>query len=326
MATVEQIRQLDRFLQAMREADLTVAPRHNIPHQSSHALRDASAESDASSAEQIAASASASMAQASTSETAQWLNLGVTDDSIADGFQAHSQHTQRLIQLHRQLAASLVYPLVVCLLALVFLGNFRFHTAPLLTQLQNDPLILDVAQGAPSTRGMDGITLMAAFILTLLIVLMSGWMLLLARSRQRNPGSPGAIHWLPGARAITRDSMLAALATQARILCQKGVPIDAALQQASLGLTGRKFDNPPPLLHWIAETGSTKSAEVAPQLALAANLYQERAQLGADRLRWVVPTLFLALVGGGAALLYGYLFWSPFCQILTRISEVTIPI
>ncbi len=75
----------------------------------------------------------------------------------------------------------------------------------------------------------------------------------------------------------------------------------------------------PPLLHWLLATGQGVN-DLPRALRQMGALYHRRAMHSADRIRVLLPTILLFVVGAGATLLYALTLFLPLTTLLNELS------
>lgn len=154
------------------------------------------------------------------------------------------------------------------------------------------------------------------------------WWVASGRSSALSGGGSGALSWIPGFRRMIRDGEAANFASLLALLSDHGVPLDHALRIASEAvgdralrdsathLAGRivegrgaeegdrtRSDAIPPLLSWILISGRLHTS-LPDSLRNAAATYRTRSKRKAERMRQVLPALFLFTIGGAIVLTY----------------------
>lgn len=235
--------------------------------------------------------------------------------------------------------SALVYPLIVCTLAIAGALAFASYAVPRLENVYHDAgltagLGLTVASALRAWRPALAALLVAACLYT-------AWQFW--RTSRLAAGKPrGAVGRLSGAaRAIEQQQYatfaetMAAL-TAANVPMEEGLPIaagscgDARLAEAARALataTAQCRDlagsaasgDLPPFLQW-ALLRSEPAVERSRALQMAADVYRESSQRTAARAAVVAPVLAGVALAGVAVLAYGLLLFAPLTELMHGLA------
>ena len=252
--------------------------------------------------------------------------LSATLDGISR--QAAAKH-----EIHRTIARSLISPLI-----LFVLGYFGF----MLLCLDFSPTIESIYD--QSNQPYSG---SVRFLITLRewlpywAVMVPVLVFVAAFSLLRGSASWQSI--VPGAQKYATSIRYANFARQLALLLESNVPLSESLPLAAAvsggeGLiassrelsqslargdiaseNGEKLRGFPPFLRW-ALTGDLGGQTLAEILRFAEKTYQHLAERRAYVLRYVLPTIVGALLGGSIVLVYGLSVFGPFVRLLKDLS------
>ena len=255
----------------------------------------------------------------------QLLWIGSRNGRLTETMETISRHLRRLSEFRTSLSTALVYPLVVCVLAYVFL---MLLCTKMLPGLHNAYAGFLTDQAAAESLWLSGIidrmrpVLMAAPPMGFALLLLLWWRSVRSGAHS-TARAMGLFRWLPGVGRVVRDVQLAGMSDIAASLTESGVSVTEAMDHATLAVTGRQQTVKAPFLRWTIERAKEVPADVETALRLAADLYEERALQRAEWLRIVVPYSCVVLCAGGAVLGYALAFWRPFCQFMQDIAAFT---
>ena len=328
MATLEQVRALNRLLRAlapsgsdrvfdasqtMKSGDLSESILQSLPQSPEETPKHTD---DAAHADRSVHDA--------TLQYQRLIRAGTACDDLPAAAQLLVDQSQQIATLRNQLLASLVYPTIVFIIAVVFLISIGAPTASAVAELSRNLLGTDQPVDEFLTR------VLATFgswswILPLLGLVWLAWR---ALSATRRDGSlttrSGSVRLIPGIDGVIHDAQLSGIAKLTSLLVRSGVPIRQALSHAAQAIIGRELTKEPPFLAWaVAQCAEADASRDTTPIDSAAELYEERAMQRSDWLRWIIPYSFLAIVAGGMVLFYAMHFWEPFCRVVHSISELT---
>jgi type II secretory pathway component PulF len=235
--------------------------------------------------------------------------------------------------------SALVYPLIVCTLAIAGALAFASYAVPALENVYRDAdlpwgLGLTIASELRAWRPALAALLIAACVYT-------AWQFW--RTSRLAAGKPrGAIGRLSGAARAVEQQKYAAFAeamaalTAANVSLEEGLPIavgscgDARLTEAARALAtataqGRELAGSaasgdlPPFLQW-ALLRSEPAVERSRALQMAADVYRESSQRTAARAAVVAPVLAGVALAGVVVLGYGLLLFAPLTELLHGLA------
>ena len=265
---------------------------------------------------------------------------GIRSGRLAVAIEALSEYLQRIDEIRRRTGLMLIYPSVV--LGFAYLGFLLFLCG----------LLPDFSQTFRVFRLEPGIVMQCLESLRLsvmnwvwippLVYTVLLWMWCQSRiPTGRTTGSlPFALRIVPGVGRVLESGRLSAFSNLLSSLIEQQVPLDEAIQTASLGwgadsgeassrLTGISMRGDsgsiaisesgwPAYLRWILEHCSGE--ELAAQLRTAAAVYSRKAD---DQWRWIkciFPILTGAGLGGLVSTGYALLVFSPVLRLLRLLS------
>lgn len=272
------------------------------------------------------------------------VQAGLKSGRLASALEAVATSVRRLAQARRMIAAGLVYPLLVFLVAW---GLFVFYTA----KLAGDFLrVVDDFQltGRAFFEVLDGWGQSAAYwgpTVPLAVLLLAGlWWLFSGRASLADPSAAGnLLGWLPGMRRMLRNYQVATFADLLAMLVEHSVPLPEAVVLAADATGGHRLKEAsrqiaeaiergeplgpqtagmsrfPPLLVWLMSRGQAQDA-MFPALRQAAEMYHQRACYQAEAARVFVPVILTMVIGGSVTLLYALLVLGSWFSILRALT------
>lgn len=271
------------------------------------------------------------------------VSAGLRCGRLPAALEGLSRHTQSLLDVRQSLGSSLVYPLIVCMLAyMFFVGSCLFYT----TEYYHISADLGSEGGTifHVVRMLhDSLPFWVAIPPVLLTALLFVWFRSTSSRTMSLLSSPRLLSWLPGVSRITADQRYSSLAELLALLVEHEVPLHEGLRLAARACGDRKLTNAaqqmassfeqgqsltqdsqaikqfPPFLRW-ALTSSTEADSLARTLRLAAKTYRHRAERRSELLRVVMPTLTCAVLAGGATLLYCLSVFVPLVELIRNLS------
>ena len=268
---------------------------------------------------------------------------GLRCGRLPAALEALSRNTQPVLDVRQAFRSSLVYPVMICLLAYVMFAGACLYLWPTYDRFFAD---MGSGGGVPATvigTLRDWLPFWIAIPPVLLAALLIGW--LRSSSLHKMPVSnlPWLWSWLPGVSKITADQSRASLAELLALLVEHEVPLHEALHLAARASGDHRLTSAvrqmasdvelgqpisqasdaagqlPPFLRW-ALTSSTDARGLGQTLRSAAKMYRNRAQRRAEWLRVIVPALTCVFLAGGATLLYGLSIFGPLIQMIRGLS------
>jgi len=273
------------------------------------------------------------------------VQAGLKSGRLAAALEAIATSARRLAQTRRMIAAGMIYPLLVFLVAW---GLFVFYTwklADTFLRLAEDMEL----PGRVFFETLDDWGQSAAYwgpsVPVAVLLLAWLWWRSSGRASLADPGAAGVLlGWLPGMRPMLHNFQIATFTDVLALLVEHRVPLteavvlaaDAAggdgLKEASRQVAeairrGEPLDarTPgaaaalPPLLVWLLSRGQTQDALPA-ALGRAAEMYHQRACYLAEAARVFTPVILTLVVGGTVTLLYALLVLGSWFTILKALA------
>lgn len=272
------------------------------------------------------------------------VEAGLRSGRLASALEAVTGSTHRLAQTRSVILASLLYPVLVLLVAW---GSFVFYTVKLagtFLRLVEDFHIPGREFFALWDRWGQSAAYWGPVLPALVIVLLAAWWFASGRASLADPRTAGVLlGWLPGMRAMLRNHQVATFAELLALQVEHGVPIGEALVLAAQATGGSSLVEScrqmasglaqgqpatkvltesvglPPLLVWLISSGLDRGALV-PVMRQAADIYRERAQYQAEAARIFVPVFLTVLLGGTVTLLYALVVLGSWFGVLRALA------
>lgn len=241
-------------------------------------------------------------------------------------------------ELRRSVALAMVYPFLVVLVAWQLFWFFADRLAGPLSAVYEgrEPALLTSFRTIGAKLETWG--LVAGLILILLFAI---WQYRMLRGR-------ATLSWVPVAGQMIRNARLASLSGILAVLIDHDVPLGEALALAGNASGDRRLAESarrlagqieqgcqaglpsgepsegkalPSLFRWLAQTGHRKELLV-PLLKQSAENHRRRALRDADWIRFYLPLLLTAAIGGVVVLCYGLALFVPVTQLLRDAASV----
>ena len=272
------------------------------------------------------------------------VQAGLKSGRLAAALEGVATSARRLAQTRRMIAAGMIYPLLVFLVAW---GLFVFYTwklAAVFLRLAEDMelpgrIFFETLDHWGRWAGYWGpVVPVAVFVLAWL------WWRESGRASLADPRAAGVLFgWLPGMRAMLRNFQIATFTDVLALLVEHRVPLAEAVTLAADAAGGRKLKEAsgqvaeairrgeplgartpgapalPPLLVWLLSRGQAQDALPA-ALGHAADMYHQRAFYLAEAARVFTPVFFTLVVGGTVTLLYALLVLGSWFTILRTLA------
>jgi general secretion pathway protein F len=269
--------------------------------------------------------------------------VGIESGDMHAALNAAAQLAQTVDRSRNSIRGAYVYPLVVCVLAVMGLAGFSTYVAPRLEGLRENLRLpkSDVARTLPWLRvAVFGIAIVAA------VAALFWGSRRLVGDRGRNGARAhgiGPVARLLGGAAAARQARRAAFAESLAALTATSVPLGDALsvaanasgdwrlrrgaEQVSIALRkgGPLSEDDsaaatfPPFLKW-ALLRSEPAVRRPQALEMAADVYRQSARRLTARVAVVAPMVLCALVGGSVVLLYGLTLFIPLIDLLKGLA------
>ncbi len=270
------------------------------------------------------------------------VEAGVRAGRLPAALEGLAGYARRYAESRRLIGLALLYPLIVFSLAFVlfiFLVTEiipRFHEAFVSLQLPVHPLTEFLVNAGATVRYWWPV-------LPVILVAVLFWWFRSGRSVSLRPRSGSAIAWVPWMGSILMNYEAANFAELLALLLEHQVPFpDAVILSAeasddpALVKTCRTLADAvkggaspaealgegstlPPLLRWLIATG-IHHGDLVGALRHMAALYHRRAQIQAEKVRLLLPTLMICAIGASAALVYALTLFIPFVTLLEELA------
>lgn len=263
---------------------------------------------------------------------------GLRCGNLSAALEALSRYSQPLQNVRQTVRSSLVYPLIIFLIAYGLFAGACIFLWP-----RYDQLFADLNSSGGFTFNLVGkfrewLPFWIAIPPVLLIALAFRW----SRARLAPLKSkPQLLSRLPAISQITADQRRATLAELTALLVEHDVPLAEAIGLAARASGETQIateverlstesvepfstDSPaarqlPPLVRWAV--GSSQEAEgIGHALRMAAKVYRHRAQRNAVSLRGWLPPLLCVVIAGGVTLLYCLAVFGPLVRMIWELG------
>lgn len=275
---------------------------------------------------------------------------GVRSGRIGAALEAIGTSARRLADARRLIAASLIYPITVLLLAW---GLFLFFV------MKCAPSIVDLIDefSNPGWFAMAGKTVLVwmrswsdtAYLwgpgvpLVIVLAAVVWWLGSRNVSVLESQWADAILGWLPWTRRMLRLYRTATFADLLATLLEQCVPLDESIVLAADATGGPKMrasakdlaeairrGDPldrlkmpagfPPLLSWLMVSGFRRGS-LAPTLRQAAEAYHQRAEHQSEKARTFVPVFLALTLGGILPLFYALLVLGSWFSVLQTLAD-----
>ncbi len=272
------------------------------------------------------------------------VRAGLRSGRLSGALESVACSAGRLAEMRKHVAAALLYPLVVVLLAWGLFVLYVARVAPAFAsafaefRVPGREVLASIAAWGPSL-GVWG---------PLVPVVVVGLALVWWWSSERTymfgaRGWPGLLAWVPGLGRILQSAQTATFAELVALLVENRAPLDEAVSLAGAAtdrgrfaqaaaefaaalrggqfhpeLTSRKTGLPP-LLQWILASRQ-QTGDLALVLRRAADMYRQRLLYQTRLAEVFLPVVLTLLVGGGATLAYALLVFVPYIGLLSWLA------
>ena len=272
------------------------------------------------------------------------VEAGLRSGRLAAALESVACSVRRLAQTRNLILASLLYPVLVLLVAW---GLFVFYTVKLaggFLRMAEDFDLPGQAFFALLDRWGQSAATWGPVLPGLVIVLLGLWWWASRRASLADPGAARLLlGWLPGMQRMLRNHQVATFAELLALQVEHGVPMGEAVMLAgqatggsrlvqacrqvaaglergeSLGATLGTAAGLPPLLTWLISSGLERGT-LEPALRQAAEIYHQRAQYHAEAARIFVPVFLTTLLGGTVTLLYALVVLGSWFGVLRALA------
>ena len=270
------------------------------------------------------------------------VHVGLLGGDLQAGLDGSTRLAASIDEARHGARSSLIYPLVVCCLALAGMIGFCLYYVPTLENLHGEFRI-------PAGWGLAALQVLRDWLpywsaLLPIVALATVWQF----RRGSQPGSSpscGQEFWrrVTGASLAIDHERYANFAESLAALASAGMSVGESLRLAAgtcgdVGLSqdaaaladamsqgktppedAASLRRIPPFLQW-ALLRSEPAVQRPRALRMAAEAYRESADRQIERTRFVTPMVACVLLGGGATLLYGLALFVPVVDLLTAMS------
>jgi general secretion pathway protein F len=274
------------------------------------------------------------------------VEAGIRAGRLSAALESVASSARRLAETRRMIVAAFLYPLLVFLLAWGLFVFFVTQIAPaLLPPLESFDaparhFVAGLVQIGHSSRYWGPVV--PAIVVAAALV----WFSRTGRSMLLGSDSGGALlGHLPWMAAMLRSFRIAAFTDVLATLVQQEVPLGEGILLAAEAVGDRKIlatskeiaaaiergDSPersppgrssfPPLVDWLVRSGHGRGT-LRDALRHASDIYYRRASRQAMAARVLLPTLSIAVIGGGITLGYAVLLFGPWMSLLYSLAEV----
>lgn len=262
---------------------------------------------------------------------------GIRSGKLSSALEGISSAARRAAEVRRVMIVSLVYPIVVLMVA-----SFMF----LFTALKTAPVVTAVYRSLQIERPwwyewIDHVTQLGPEVIVgfwMVMVIVGGtW---LFRSCRATAISDRGTRGLPTVARVLHVGRMATFADVLAMMVEQQVALDEAIVLAAEASGDRNLIKAsgviakgirsgerssrlpkgfPPLLGWLLRSDSPRD-HLAKSLRQTANSYRRRALNMGNWLTIYLPIILSAGVGGTIAMLYVLIVMAPFCNLLFQLS------
>ena len=278
------------------------------------------------------------------------VQAGIKAGRLSAALESVASSARRLAETRRMIVAAFLYPLLVFLVAW---GLFIFFVAKIAPAMLPPLNSFDVA----ARHFIAWLSQMGQSMeywgpaVPAIVVAAAVWFSRTGRAMLLGSDSGGALlGWLPWMAAMLRSFRIAAFTDVLATLVQQEVPlaegivlaaeavgdrkilaaskeIAAAIERGNLPGSSPPESSPPshsgfpPLVDWLVRSGHERGT-LRDALRHASDIYYRRASRQAMAARVLLPTLSVAVIGGGITLAYGAILFGPWLSLLYSLAEV----
>ena len=275
------------------------------------------------------------------------VEAGVRSGRLPAALESLAAYARNYADMRKALGISLIYPLIVGLIAYALFIGFILLVVPRFLGVLQEFRLAGLGFLSLLHRMGHYAVYWGPIIPLLVVVFLAFWM---GTGKAQAFGTAPArtlLRWLPWTRRLLDDSAAASFAELLALLVEQGVPfpqaielageasgdpsleaeartLAAAVRQGDAGaqavvLTSRR-GGLPALLGWLLGAGYRQGA-IVPALQHAAATYRRRTYERLAIIRKLLPTLALVLIGGFSVLFYTLCLFVPFSSLLDSLAE-----
>jgi type II secretory pathway component PulF len=291
------------------------------------------------------------LAEAMTAEAGQFppvyravVEAGVRSGRLSAALESVAGPARRLAEARRMVAAGIIYPVMVLLVAWGAFILFTVKVSGSLLAMFKDFHIPGQSLMATLVRWGDSAAWWGPAVPLAVVVLAGVWWFYSARAGLVEPRAAGwFLGWLPWTGRMLRQSRVASFADVLALLVESRVPLpesivlaaetvggarlvasarqiaDALRRGEPLAGTQLKDTGLPPLAAWLLIAGERRGA-LLPALHHTAETYHQRARYLAEKARVFLPVLLTVVIGGGAVAVYAALVFGSWITILRTLA------
>ncbi len=268
---------------------------------------------------------------------------GLRAGRLPAALEAVTQYAQSMLEVHRRVTLACAYPLVIFFLAYAMFLVLLAEMVPRFAAFSSPG---DTSSGFWLTvvRSLsDTMWIWGPVIPVVLLGAIGYWLFFQKKSLMRSGRSMSLFRLIPWANGIYRDLQLANFSDLLGLLTSQEVPLQTGILLAadatghrkmirsaeeismklqrgeSLGDAMRTADAYPPYLRWLITTGEHQQM-LPTTLLRGASVYRSRALQRLETLSLALPILAVAVVGGGATLIYAFALFAPLIEGLRHLA------
>lgn len=265
---------------------------------------------------------------------------GLRSGRLAAALESVAELLRRLAESRREITATLIYPLLVVIIAwCVGYGLFHWTLPSIHATLGESPLTdwLPIVQGAWYWAGA----------IPIVLVVLAAWVWYWSGRATLIQGRASTVllGWVPWVGSVVRTTRIATFTEVLALLVENNVPLDQAVVLAAETTgqpqmiasarnlaehlrAGQPLDRQrlgelaiPPMLAWMICCGLRRRALLS-TLRHAATTYRRRIRRALDAARIFLPVLFTIVIGGLAVMITGLGLFLPYLCMLHTMAKV----
>lgn len=272
------------------------------------------------------------------------VQAGIKTGRLSAALEAVATSVRRLAQTRRMVAAGLVYPLIVLLVAWGLFVLYTIGAARMFLYLVDDFELPGRAFFALLVEWGHSAAYWGPAVPLAVLLLAGLWWVASRRASLADPGAAGVLFgWIPGMGRLLHTYQVATFTDLLAMLVEHRVPLPEAVVLAADATGGRRLVEAsrevaaavrrgeplgpqipavrrfPPLVVWLMSRGQSQDA-LPKALRQAAEMYHQRACYQGEAARIFVPLFLTMVIGGGVTLLYALLVLGNWFTILRAFA------